>query len=147
MWSLVTNMSSSVCHKCEHFWWLLGKSFEREAISKPIKINIKTFKFQVYKIHVASRGLGLTTCQSCLQKALTRQNYSGLAEGKLLPSCLLFLSSELFLTFIGMSPYSFRGLNGCSELPKRWTRDSYGVMKPLWKPSPVRPSTGCNGNP
>ena len=30
-----------------------------------------------------------------------------------------------------MSPYSFRGLNGCGELLKRWTRDSYGVLKPL----------------
>ena len=66
IWSLVTNMSASVCHKCEQFWWLLGTSFEIEAISKPIKIYFKTFKFEVDKIHVASRGLSLTTCQSCL---------------------------------------------------------------------------------
>ena len=63
-------MSTSACHKCEQFWWLLGTSFEIEAISKPIKIYFKTFKFQVYKIHVASRGLSLTTCQSCYFQAL-----------------------------------------------------------------------------
>ena len=28
----MTNMS--VCHKCEQLWWLLGTSFEIEAISK-----------------------------------------------------------------------------------------------------------------
>ena len=52
------------CHKSEHFWWPPGTSFEREAISKPINVYYETFEFQVYKIHVASRGLSLTTCQS-----------------------------------------------------------------------------------
>ena len=70
MWPLVTNMSTSACHKCEHFWWLPATSFVKETISKPIKIYLITFKFQVNKIHVASRGLSLTTCQSCFKNLL-----------------------------------------------------------------------------